>query len=244
MTDVTEAPWPLLSEVARLFCDGGNPRQAFNDLLTSGQVEVSGKRNPQRLNERIAGGRVRLNAERIEGLLSGANQISRVEVSIDPHANEITIAINVGTLKWLSYSDVLRASEELHRTQAAFKFLGLEPPVCNSVRFRDVRVRRASLAGAAAAAGYRLPNRKKGKPPPKKSAVNRRGPKPGAIRRFGEYDRALFPEIERLMRCDNLSDREAAMRLAAEQKVKGRGGIEARGRRLTAFYRAEHKPRN
>jgi hypothetical protein len=35
----------------------------------------------------------------------------------------------------------------------------------------------------------------------------RRGPEPGSVDRFGESDRALFPELKRIMRDHRMSDR-------------------------------------
>ena len=68
----------------------------------------------------------------------------------------------------------------------------------------------------------------------------RRGPVPGKLSRFGNSDRALFPEIERIMRQETKTVTEAARELDYEGKVNGRGTSEARVRRLAKLYRKEH----
>jgi hypothetical protein len=60
----------------------------------------------------------------------------------------------------------------------------------------------------------------------------RRGPKPGTLNRYVDSDRALFPEMQRLMRDHQLSATAAARRLAEDGKVAGVGGSESRARRL------------
>jgi hypothetical protein len=79
------------------------------------------------------------------------------------------------------------------------------------------------------------------KPEPKarrREGAKSRGPKPGAVRRFDEADRALFPEIKELMRTKSLSLGEAARALANDGRVAGRGTIDSRARRLAIAYRA------
>ena len=74
-------------------------------------------------------------------------------------------------------------------------------------------------------------------PAPEKSGKRRRrpGPRPGAINRFAEADRALFPEMTKLIKQQHISPREAAQRLS--DKIKGRGTIDSRIRRLATRYR-------
>ena len=58
--------------------------------------------------------------------------------------------------------------------------------------------------------------------------------------RFGEQDRELYPEIERLMQEGHLSPTAAALRLAYEDKVAGLGSTpESRASRLAKRYRRE-----
>ena len=70
----------------------------------------------------------------------------------------------------------------------------------------------------------------------------RRGPVAGKLSRFGENDRALFSEIERIMK-QGKSVTEAARELDYEGKVNGRGTPESRVRRLAKLYRKEHPQR-
>jgi hypothetical protein len=74
-------------------------------------------------------------------------------------------------------------------------------------------------------------------PAPEKSGKRRRrpGPRPGAINRFAGADRALFPEMTKLIKQQHISPREAAQRLS--DKIKGRGTIDSRIRRLATRYR-------
>jgi hypothetical protein len=67
---------------------------------------------------------------------------------------------------------------------------------------------------------------------------SRRGPKPGTLDRFGQGDRALFPEVERLVG-QGLSITAATVKLAAEGKVAGSGIPESRAKRLADRYRRE-----
>jgi hypothetical protein len=64
--------------------------------------------------------------------------------------------------------------------------------------------------------------------------VRRQGPD-----RFGESDRALFPEMTKLMKDEQLSVEEAAGRLGALDKIKGRGNADSRKHRLAKRYRDE-----
>jgi hypothetical protein len=67
----------------------------------------------------------------------------------------------------------------------------------------------------------------------------KRGPKPGAIDRYGEADRALFPEMTGLMKEEHLTRLQAAKRLANDGKVAGIGTPYSRARRLAESYRDE-----
>jgi hypothetical protein len=71
----------------------------------------------------------------------------------------------------------------------------------------------------------------------------RRGPVAGKLSRFGNSDRALFSEIERIMKQGSKSVTEAVRELDYEGKVNGRGSSEARVRRLAKLYRKEHPQR-
>jgi hypothetical protein len=66
-----------------------------------------------------------------------------------------------------------------------------------------------------------------------------KGPLPGKIDRFGEADRALFPEIERLMKSRHCSTTEAVRILAGEHKLAGRGSLDSSIRRLSNRFRKE-----
>jgi hypothetical protein len=72
--------------------------------------------------------------------------------------------------------------------------------------------------------------------PPRKS---RRGPKPGTVRRFDEKDRALFPQIDRLVQEEKLSATAATRMLAEDRKVAGHGDPTSRAKRLARLYLAE-----
>jgi hypothetical protein len=71
-------------------------------------------------------------------------------------------------------------------------------------------------------------------PPPRAA----KGPVPGEIDRYGEVDRALFPEIERLMKLQSLTITEA-VRQIPEKQLAGRGALESRIRRVSDRYREE-----
>jgi len=79
-------------------------------------------------------------------------------------------------------------------------------------------------------------------PAPTKKTKNRtggRGPKPGAVKRYAPDDRALFPEILRLMSEEQLSLTAATQRLAENERVVGEGTPTSRARRLARLYKAE-----
>lgn len=67
----------------------------------------------------------------------------------------------------------------------------------------------------------------------------RRGPERGTIGRYNEDDRALFPEMKRIMQRELKSPNEAARELVYEGKVEGRGSDESRALRLARAYRRE-----
>jgi len=66
----------------------------------------------------------------------------------------------------------------------------------------------------------------------------RRGPEPGSVDRFGDSDRALFPELEALMAAGR-SLTAAASQLASQDKVAGIGIPASRAKRLADRYRRE-----
>jgi hypothetical protein len=66
-----------------------------------------------------------------------------------------------------------------------------------------------------------------------------KGPVRGEIDRFGDADRALFPEIERLMKLKQLSVTEAVRIIANEHKLAGRGTLDSRIRRVSDRFRRE-----
>jgi hypothetical protein len=77
------------------------------------------------------------------------------------------------------------------------------------------------------------------------SAKARRGPTKGSIDRYGEADRALFPELEQVRREHHLSPTEAALRLA-EGKIEGKvvlgnGSPLSRAKRLVMRYNADRR---
>jgi hypothetical protein len=72
----------------------------------------------------------------------------------------------------------------------------------------------------------------------------RRGPKPGTVDRFGDADRALYPELETLMRGpEKMTASAAALSLASKGRVGGVGTstTESRATRLAGRYRREHR---
>jgi hypothetical protein len=68
----------------------------------------------------------------------------------------------------------------------------------------------------------------------------RRGPQRGTVDRFGEADRALFPEIIRLVDEDHKSVHAAALELASAGKIKGAGTENSLAQRLAKRFRNEH----
>lgn len=72
----------------------------------------------------------------------------------------------------------------------------------------------------------------------------RRGPKPGTLDRYRDSDRALYPELERLMHDEHLSRTAAAMALAAADRVAGVGSAESRAKRLARRYEQDRSEQN
>jgi len=72
-------------------------------------------------------------------------------------------------------------------------------------------------------------------------AGHRRGPVPGQVDRYGESDRALFPELERLMREERLSRTAAAKKLGEAGRIEGVGSAESRAMRLATRHGREAK---
>jgi hypothetical protein len=70
----------------------------------------------------------------------------------------------------------------------------------------------------------------------------RRGPAPGTLDRFREVDRALYREIERIVREDRKSVSAAALELAEAGRVKGPGTAASRAKRLATRFRKERAP--
>jgi hypothetical protein len=69
-------------------------------------------------------------------------------------------------------------------------------------------------------------------------AAGKKRVKRSAPDRFGESDRALFPDLIKLMKDDHLSAQEAAGRLGDLNKIAGRGTLDSRKRHLARRYPA------
>jgi hypothetical protein len=65
-----------------------------------------------------------------------------------------------------------------------------------------------------------------------------KGPRRGKIDRFGDADRALFPEIKRLMKSQHCTITEAVRRIP-ENKLAGCGTLDSRIRRVSDRFRNE-----
>ena len=74
-------------------------------------------------------------------------------------------------------------------------------------------------------------------PAPKKAVKQRRrrGPRPGAIDRFAKADRALLPEMTKLIKQQHITAGEAAQLLS--DRIAGRGSDDNKARRLATRYR-------
>jgi hypothetical protein len=75
---------------------------------------------------------------------------------------------------------------------------------------------------------------------PRKQGIRRRGPKVGTVARYDEGDRALFPTMDALIPQLGGSTRAAALQLAWDGKVDGKGTEESRAKRLERKY-LKHK---
>jgi hypothetical protein len=65
------------------------------------------------------------------------------------------------------------------------------------------------------------------------------GPEPGTLRRYENADRALFPELERIMVGNQKSRSAAALELAQAGQVKGFGAAQSRAKRLAELHKRE-----
>ena len=65
------------------------------------------------------------------------------------------------------------------------------------------------------------------------------GPKPGTLRRYEAADRALFPEVERIMAEKQMSRTAAALDLALADRVAGVGTPHSRATRLAALHKRD-----
>jgi hypothetical protein len=209
-------------------------------ILSSGKVPMTGIRN------HIIGA----HAERIEKLAAEAK--SRV---FEFNSNSIwiwTAYSEPSAVEDHPYSDMLTGYGE----QRLFgpKSTLLHQPSYRMVTFDPVRVDWPAFVEAAQEAGFDIPRQ----PNPGATANNqresqtaltdpenpvtkqRRGPKPGTLRRFASSDRALFDELEQLMGKE-LSLTAAARELAKDGKIKGVGisTLESRATRLAKLYREE-----
>jgi hypothetical protein len=92
-----------------------------------------------------------------------------------------------------------------------------------------------ALSTAAPTADAVTPGPAEMSPRPKR----RRGPTPGALDRYGESDRALYSELERISHEEKTSITDAAQRLADSGKVSGTGTPKSRAKRLAERYRLE-----
>jgi hypothetical protein len=63
-----------------------------------------------------------------------------------------------------------------------------------------------------------------------------RGPRRGTLNRYGESDRALFNEIEKIMHTEQKSANAAALRLARDGKISGHGSQESLAKRLAGRF--------
>jgi hypothetical protein len=118
---------------------------------------------------------------------------------------------------------------------AAQGYFGRPPP------HREIEIQRSDLLRIwpEPAEATREPTRASADPLFQK---RRRGPLPGTLDRYGQADRALFSELERIMGEDKVSVSEAARRLAEKDKVvAGIGSPSSRAKRLAERYRRERQ---
>jgi hypothetical protein len=69
----------------------------------------------------------------------------------------------------------------------------------------------------------------------------RRGPVPGSVDRYGDADRALFPEIDRIVSDQQKSPTAAARILAEQGRVPGDGTEDSKVKRLARLYLKERR---
>jgi hypothetical protein len=74
-------------------------------------------------------------------------------------------------------------------------------------------------------------------------ARGKKGPKPGELRRYEAEDRALFPQIEKIIKEENKSPSAAAKALAEAGKIKGTGSPDSRAKRVVSLYNLERTKR-
>lgn len=68
----------------------------------------------------------------------------------------------------------------------------------------------------------------------------RKGPAPGTVDRYGASDRALYPELKRLIEKECMSPTAAARQLASDGKVAGvNTSVDSKARRLANRYLAD-----
>jgi hypothetical protein len=65
------------------------------------------------------------------------------------------------------------------------------------------------------------------------------GPEHGTLRRYAAADRALFPELERIMADEQMSRSAAARELARAGRISGVGTPDSRAKRLAALHKCE-----
>jgi hypothetical protein len=89
---------------------------------------------------------------------------------------------------------------------------------------------RAGTRGGLSASSKRAKSERRG----------RRGPAPGTVDRYGKADRALYPELERIMRENSTTLSAAALDLARADQLPGTGTPESRASRLAKRFRKDH----
>ena len=130
------------------------------------------------------------------------------------------------SVRWLDPNEFVRAPCFVHvRTAAGGK--PVECPVLVDQKDFERWLDRARTAFKVSPAPPRMPSRK--------------GPAPGTLDRFGKSDRALFPEIERIMSEHHKSIHAAALELARDKKVDGVGTPESRAKRLAQRFLQERR---
>jgi hypothetical protein len=133
------------------------------------------------------------------------------------------------------YGVSLDISEEIGAT--------LLPGLLHSYKFDNVLLDRESLLSYARKLGYEIrtaaAEARAAKTDEPGTATRRRGPKPGELRRYDAADRALFPELEQLMREKQISPTAAAQQLANDGKITGGGAPASKATRLVKLFNAE-----